>query len=219
MAENKGSARPQEKDQSKRQTGANTKVDVKATTSAKPETKAKADTKAKATTSAKPEAKATTKAKPPMDKNASTTTAKAGATSAIEERWTNVSTEDQKFLKKVGDKLSASTKRAKWIGRPGEHQDRKGQSLATRNHDVIRRWAEERQAEPATVPDTAHGDRLGVLRFNFPGYGGENLLSVSWAKWFKTFDERQLVFVYQENLKNGNQSNFFRFDNPYRENA
>jgi hypothetical protein len=138
---------------------------------------------------------------------------------ATKDRWENATGEDKKFLKQVGDKLSASTRRAKWISGQDQHQDHKGQSLATRNHDVIKQWAEERNAVPATVPGTEHENRLGVLRFNFPGYGGGNLQEVSWDQWFATFDERNLVFLYQENLKNGNQSNFFRFDNPFRENA
>ncbi|WP_218156106.1 hypothetical protein [Nonomuraea wenchangensis] len=33
-------------------------------------------------------------------------------------------------------------------------------------------WAEEREAQPATVEGTEHGDHLGVLRFDSPGYGG-----------------------------------------------
>jgi len=39
------------------------------------------------------------------------------------------------------------------------------------------------------------------------------------GRFFKTFDERNLVFVFQEHQKAGNQSNFFRFDNPRREDA
>src|SRR5687768_10368826 len=71
--------------------------------------------------------------------------------------------------------LSNSTQRAKWIDSVDEHEDRPGQTLATRNHDVICRWAEERRANPATVSSTEHGGRAGVLRFDFPGFGGENL--------------------------------------------
>lgn len=100
-----------------------------------------------------------------------------------------------------------------------EHEEREGRSLITTNHDVIKQWAEARDATPATVPGTEHGDRLGVLRFNFPGYGGKDLQEVSWDEWFKTFDERQLNFIYQEHKKDGNQSNFFRLDNPNREDA
>jgi len=44
-------------------------------------------------------------------------------------------------------------------------------------------------------------------------------VDIPWEEWFKTFDERELVFIYQEKLANGNQSNFFRFDNPHREDA
>ncbi len=128
-----------------------------------------------------------------------------------------VSKEDKKYLDKYADKLSNSTQYAKWISNKDEHEEHNGQSLATRNHDVIMKWAEERDAVPATVPGTEHGDQLGVLRFNFPGYGGRELREVSWEEWFKPFDARDLVFVYQEHMKNGNQSNFFRLDNPKRE--
>jgi hypothetical protein len=128
-----------------------------------------------------------------------------------------VSKEDKKFLDKYADKLSNSTQYAKWISNKDEHEEHNGQSLVTRSHEVIMKWAEEREAVPATVPGTEHGDQLGVLRFNFPGYGGRELKEVSWDEWFKTFDARDLVFVFQEHMKNGNQSNFFRLDNPKRE--
>ena len=121
------------------------------------------------------------------------------------------------FIKKYGDKLSDSTKRAKWIDSPNEHADRDGETLATRNHDVIKHWAEERGAQPATVPGTEHGDHLGVLRFDFPGYGGKDLQHLSWEEWFKTFDDRKLVFLFQEKKSDGHKSNFFHFASPLRE--
>src|SRR3979411_2338208 len=105
-----------------------------------------------------------------------------------------------------GALLSRSTLRAKWIDAPDEHADYPGQTLATRNHDVIRRWAEERGATAATVPGREHDGHLGVLTFDFPGYGGERLQHVSWDEWFRTFDERSLVFVFQEHLKAGASS-------------
>jgi hypothetical protein len=98
-----------------------------------------------------------------------------------------------------------------------EHEDHPGQALATEDHEVIMRWAQERQAEPATIPGTEHEGHAGVLRFNFPGYGGESLQLISWEKWFKAFDQRDLTFLFQEHLKNGNQSNFFKLDNKKRE--
>ena len=131
----------------------------------------------------------------------------------------NVNQEDIDFLNKYGDKLNDTTKRAKWLHTPQEHEDSHGESLATRSPEVIKHWAEERKAVPATVAGTEHGDHLGVLRFNFPGYGGEKLQEVSWDEWFKTFNDRQLVFIFQEHKKDGTMSNFFRFDSPLREDA
>jgi hypothetical protein len=98
-------------------------------------------------------------------------------------------------------------------------ESRPGETLVTTDHDTIRNWAEERKATPATVPDTEHGDHLGVLRFDFPGYGGEDLRHVSWDEWFRTFDARKLTFIYQEHKRDGAQSNFFRLENPEREDA
>lgn len=112
---------------------------------------------------------------------------------------------------------STSTKE---ITSPSEHEDRPGQTLATRDHDTIRRWAEERGAIPATVPDTEHEGRPGVLTFDFPDDGeDENLEHISWDEWFRVFDERGLQFIYQEHTKDGTESNFFRTENPGREDA
>jgi hypothetical protein len=58
-----------------------------------------------------------------------------------------------------------------------------------------------------------------VLRFDFPGYGGRDLEEVTWDQWFKTFDERGLNFIYQEQTSDGRQSNFFQLENPEREDA
>jgi len=95
-----------------------------------------------------------------------------------------------------------------------EHEERPGRSLVTRNHDVIRRWADQRGAVPSTVPDSEHDGHLGVLRLDFPGYGGDGLEEVSWDEWFGTFDERGLNFIFQEHTSDGSDSNFFRLENP-----
>jgi hypothetical protein len=129
----------------------------------------------------------------------------------------NVTKDEEHVLSKHADQLSRTTLRAKWIHSPDEHEDRPGQSLATRSHDVIKRWAEERQAEPATAPGSEHDGRPGVLRFDFPGYSGRKLQKINWDDWFKSFDKRQLVFVFQEHKRDGQQSNFFQLDNPRRE--
>lgn len=122
----------------------------------------------------------------------------------------------KKAAEPKGKPAAADIRGAKWIESVNEHEDHQGQSLATRNHDVIMRWAEERKAQPATIEGTEHEGRPGVLRFDFPGYGG-GIKQISWDEWFKTFDARELTFLYQEHLKNGSQSNFFKLTSPHRE--
>jgi len=97
--------------------------------------------------------------------------------------------------------------------------ERPGRTLVTTDHEVIRQWARERDAVPATIEGTEHGDHLGVLTFNFPGGAEDRLREVSWDEWFDTFDRRGLNFIYQEQRADGRQSNFFRLENPEREDA
>jgi hypothetical protein len=104
---------------------------------------------------------------------------------------------------------------AKWISSPDDRADRDGQTLATKSHDVIRQWAEERNARPATAtrgPD----DKPRTLRFDFDEATG-GLEAIEWDAWFSVFDERNLAFLYQERKADGNESNFFRLVNPDRE--
>jgi Rho termination factor, N-terminal domain len=119
---------------------------------------------------------------------------------------------------RTGDQTSRSLKYAQEVTSPEDEPERPGRSLATTSHDVIRQWAEQRNAVPATVEGTEHGDHLGVLRFDFGG-DSERLRRVSWDEWFETFDSRRLNFLYQEERKDGRQSNFFQFESPDREDA
>lgn len=123
--------------------------------------------------------------------------------------------DDEQYLQEHAGELSKSTQRAKWIHSPDEHADHDGQTLATRSPEVIKAWADARGAHPATSPggDT---ERPRVLRLDFPNYD-KGLQPVSWDAWFGTFEERELVFLFQENMKAGNQSNFFLLDSPHRE--
>ena len=127
----------------------------------------------------------------------------------------NARPEDREFLERNGDRLSGSTQRAKWTGTPEDRADRPGQTLATRAPEVIRRWAEERDARPATATRGPDGGPR-TLRFAF-GDSGAKLEPISWDEWLGTFQERDLVFIYQEQKRDRNQSNFFRLDNPNRE--
>ena len=119
---------------------------------------------------------------------------------------------------RTGSGSSDSLKYSQEVTSPEDEPEREGRSLVTTHHDVIRRWAEERNGVPATVPGTEHGDRLGVLRIDFGG-DSDSLERVSWDEWFATFDERKLNFIYQETRSDGRQSTFFRLENPEREDA
>src|SRR5690349_10362464 len=82
-------------------------------------------------------------------------------------------------------------------------------SRTTRDHDEIRRWAEERGGKPAHVKSTGSAEDTGILRIDFPGYsGGGSLEPISWEEFFEKFDERGLALVYQEETAGGQKSNF-----------
>lgn len=119
---------------------------------------------------------------------------------------------------RTGPDSSDSLKYSQEVTSPDDDPERAGRSLVTTHHEVIKQWAEARGGTPATVDGTEHGDHLGVLRFDFDD-DSENLRHVSWQEWFETFDARRLNFIYQEERSDGRQSNFFRLENPDREDA
>ncbi|MEU4590914.1 hypothetical protein AB0F53_11495 [Micromonospora aurantiaca] len=99
-----------------------------------------------------------------------------------------------------------------------DRPERPGRSLVTRNHEVIQRWARARGAKPATIAGTEREGRPGVLTFNIPGYReSSRIREITWNDWFRTFDLRRLNLIYQEQMRDGRQSNFFRTENPNRE--
>jgi hypothetical protein len=74
---------------------------------------------------------------------------------------------------------------------------------ATRDHEVIRRWADRRQARPATGEATRSGpatvdvkDGGTGIRFSFPGFSA--FRAISWDEWFDNFARHDLVFVYED---------------------
>ena len=80
----------------------------------------------------------------------------------------------------------------------------------TRDHDEIRRWAEERGGIPTIVDGTR-----GLLRIDFvkgTKSGGRNLRldEVSWDDWFRIFDDNDLVFLHQPE----GESKFFKLVSP-----
>ena len=99
------------------------------------------------------------------------------------------------------------------------HEDERRHSempvVATRDHELIRRWAIRRQAEPATGEATESGpstisvndDGTGV-RFNFPAVG--RFRPIEWDEWFRNFDAYALVFVYERDEEAKTPSNRYR---------
>ena len=87
--------------------------------------------------------------------------------------------------------------------------------VATRDHEVIRRWAAARHAEPATGEATASGpatrnvnDGGAGIRFNFPGAG--LFRPITWDEWFVNFDRHLCAFVYENDEKDGPKSHRYR---------
>jgi hypothetical protein len=84
-------------------------------------------------------------------------------------------------------------------------------SSTTTNHDEIRRWVEQHGGKPARVRGTGSGDDPGILRIDFPGGTGEDVLQhIDWDEWFDKFDENRLAFLYQSEKANGEDSTFFK---------
>lgn len=85
-------------------------------------------------------------------------------------------------------------------------------SKTTTDHKEIQKWAEERQGQPATVKSTGSQEDPGLLRIDFPGgAGNESLEPISWDDFFEKFEEKQLALLYQDKLKSGETSRFFKF--------
>lgn len=77
------------------------------------------------------------------------------------------------------------------------------------DHDEIRRWAEERDAQPACVRGTGSEEDVGMIRLDFPGYSGETSLEpIDWDEWLQKFDENNLALLVEDQTARGGQSNF-----------
>jgi hypothetical protein len=86
-----------------------------------------------------------------------------------------------------------------------------GEAKTTTDHKQIQEWAEKREGKPAQVKATAGKNDPGLLRIDFPGYRKtDSLQEISWDDFFKKFDEKTLAFLYQETMKDGSESRFFK---------
>jgi hypothetical protein len=88
------------------------------------------------------------------------------------------------------------------------------ESHRTTSHQTIKTWAETRGGHPAAVKGTGESDHdAGLLRIDF-GEDEPNLKRVTWNEFFKTFDENDLEFLYQEETADGDTSRFCKFVRP-----
>src|SRR5918997_5433251 len=85
------------------------------------------------------------------------------------------------------------------------------ESTTTTDHDAIRRWAEERDGQPARVKGTGDDNDPGILRIDFPGGEGDDSLEhIEWDEWFEKFDENKLAAIVQERKSDGEPSTFIK---------
>jgi hypothetical protein len=83
------------------------------------------------------------------------------------------------------------------------------QARTTTDHKEIRRWIEARGGRPSVVKDTEGRDGEGLLRVEFRH--PEKLENVDWDMFFRTFDDRGLAFLHQDETAEGQESRFFKF--------
>jgi hypothetical protein len=82
-------------------------------------------------------------------------------------------------------------------------------SLKTTDHEIIKKWIEDRNGKPTVVDGTQDkGDGAGLLRIDFEGFSGEDtLVEISWEEFFRTFELKSLAFLYDDDP----DSRFFKF--------
>ena len=118
-------------------------------------------------------------------------------------------------LKKTDTSVHESGATAEELGKEGAvDRETKSATVAasftTRDHDVIRAWAESRGGTPADVEGTGNGGGAGVLRIEFRDEG-DRLEDVGWEAFFATFDDSDVDFLYQERTSDGSVSRFHKF--------
>ena len=85
-------------------------------------------------------------------------------------------------------------------------------SERTNDHQVIKKWTEERKGIPAKIKGTGKEKDDGVLRIHFPDHSdSDNFEKMSWEDFFSEFDSSKLDFLYQDKKENGDRSTFHKF--------
>ena len=100
-----------------------------------------------------------------------------------------------------------------------DHQNERDQPVgaivATDDYQLIRDWAREHSAEPATGEATESGpatvdvkDGGAGIRFNFPA--AARFRPISWDEWFRNFQQHELLFVYERTAPDKTPSGRYR---------
>src|SRR5712671_526438 len=69
-------------------------------------------------------------------------------------------------------------------------------AVAARDHDEIRRWAEEHGGIPTKVKGTDGLLRIDFVKGSKSGGREPTLEEISWDEWFRLFDQQNLVFLH-----------------------
>jgi len=80
-------------------------------------------------------------------------------------------------------------------------------SSTTTDHDIIRKWAEQRKGRPAAIRTK---DKGGILRIDF-GEKDEELEEIDWDEFFEIFESSRLAFLYQDKTEDSKTSRFNQF--------
>ena len=71
----------------------------------------------------------------------------------------------------------------------------------TTDHETIRKWAEARGGNPASVKGTGGSKDAGLLRLDF-GELEDSLEAITWDEFFDKFEESELAFLYEDEPDN-----------------
>jgi hypothetical protein len=84
-------------------------------------------------------------------------------------------------------------------------------SNQTHDHQVIRRWAEQRKGIPCRMTGAEANGGEGILKIHFSEHGKqEDLEEITWADFFNDFEKEELDFLYKDRNANGQLSNFYQ---------
>ena len=114
------------------------------------------------------------------------------------------------FLDSRGPRHLLSGTHLTWVNDAEARKTDPGRFSVTRDHDVIRTWAEGLHGKPAILKSGAGGNVAEALRFQVTDRLRSEYQTTSWEEWFGYFDRADLVFIFQERADDGSVSDVFR---------